>query len=138
MSSEPTKDNKPKRGQPCPCGSARCSTICSTRSCCCTVGCVWLRCQARLALRVLLGLLVRRRDDHSRQGENLDVRRRAAGLDRIVVSDHVAYGENLEAYGDPKNGGSAGGKASGASVSGAARAGRKGLGMDSTELGRLS
>lgn len=34
----------------------------------------------------------------------------AAGLDRIVVSDHVAYGENLEAYGDPKNGGSAGGK----------------------------
>jgi probable F420-dependent oxidoreductase len=34
----------------------------------------------------------------------------AAGLDRIVVSDHVAYGENLEAYGDPKNGGAAGGK----------------------------
>ena len=33
-----------------------------------------------------------------------------AGLDRIVVSDHVAYGENLEAYGDPKKGGSAGGK----------------------------
>jgi probable F420-dependent oxidoreductase len=27
-----------------------------------------------------------------------------------VCSDHVAYGENLEAYGDPKNGGSAGGK----------------------------
>lgn len=33
-----------------------------------------------------------------------------AGIDRIVVSDHVAYGENLEAYGDPKKGGSAGGK----------------------------
>jgi len=33
-----------------------------------------------------------------------------AGLDRLVVSDHVAYGENLDAYGDPKNGGSAGGK----------------------------
>ena len=34
----------------------------------------------------------------------------AAGIDRVVVSDHVAYGEDLEAYGDPKNGGSAGGK----------------------------
>ena len=34
----------------------------------------------------------------------------AAGIDRMVVSDHVAYGENLEAYGDPKRGGSAGGK----------------------------
>jgi probable F420-dependent oxidoreductase len=34
----------------------------------------------------------------------------AAGIDRIVCSDHVAYGENLEAYGDPKNGGAAGGK----------------------------
>lgn len=34
----------------------------------------------------------------------------AAGIDRIVVSDHVAYGENLEAYGDPKVGGATGGK----------------------------
>ncbi len=34
----------------------------------------------------------------------------AAGLDRIVVSDHVVYGEDLEAYGNPKTGGSAGGK----------------------------
>lgn len=33
-----------------------------------------------------------------------------AGIDRIVVSDHVAYGEDLDAYGDPKKGGSAGGK----------------------------
>lgn len=33
-----------------------------------------------------------------------------AGIDRIVVSDHVAYGEDLEAYSDPKKGGSAGGK----------------------------
>ena len=32
------------------------------------------------------------------------------GIDRIVVSDHVAYGEDLEAYGDPKKGGSVGGK----------------------------
>ena len=33
-----------------------------------------------------------------------------AGLDRVVCSDHVAFGENLEAYGDPKTGGTAGGK----------------------------
>ena len=33
-----------------------------------------------------------------------------AGIDRLVVSDHVAYGEDLEAYSDPKKGGSAGGK----------------------------
>lgn len=33
-----------------------------------------------------------------------------AGIDRLVVSDHVAYGENLEAYADPRKGGSAGGK----------------------------
>ncbi len=34
----------------------------------------------------------------------------AAGVDRIVVSDHVAFGENLEAYARPELGGSAGGK----------------------------
>ena len=33
-----------------------------------------------------------------------------AGVDRVVCSDHVVYGENLEAYGDPKKGGQAGGK----------------------------
>ncbi len=33
-----------------------------------------------------------------------------AGLDRVVVADHIVYGENLEAYGDPKTGGSLGGK----------------------------
>ena len=33
-----------------------------------------------------------------------------AGLDRIVVSDHVVFGEHLEAYGQPELGGSAGGK----------------------------
>lgn len=33
----------------------------------------------------------------------------AAGIDRLVVSEHVAFGENLDAYGDPKVGGSAGG-----------------------------
>ena len=34
----------------------------------------------------------------------------AAGIDRLVVSDHVILGENLEAYGDPKLGGVAGGR----------------------------
>jgi len=33
-----------------------------------------------------------------------------AGIDRIVVSDHVVYGEQLDAYGDPKLGGAAGGR----------------------------
>jgi probable F420-dependent oxidoreductase len=33
-----------------------------------------------------------------------------AGIDRLVLSDHVAFGENLDAYGDPANGGSRGGK----------------------------
>jgi len=34
----------------------------------------------------------------------------AAGLDRVALSDHVVFGENLDAYGDPKAGGTAGGK----------------------------
>ncbi|HEY8527548.1 MAG TPA: TIGR03619 family F420-dependent LLM class oxidoreductase [Acidimicrobiales bacterium] len=33
-----------------------------------------------------------------------------AGVDRLVVSDHVVYGENLEAYARPELGGAAGGK----------------------------
>jgi probable F420-dependent oxidoreductase len=33
----------------------------------------------------------------------------AAGVDRLVVSDHVVFGEHLDAYGDPKLGGVAGG-----------------------------
>ncbi|MBS1838428.1 MAG: LLM class flavin-dependent oxidoreductase, partial [Actinobacteria bacterium] len=32
----------------------------------------------------------------------------AAGVDRVVVSDHVAFGEDLDAYGDPRAGGSEG------------------------------
>ena len=32
-----------------------------------------------------------------------------AGIDRLVVSDHVVMGENLEVYGDPKAGGTEGG-----------------------------
>jgi probable F420-dependent oxidoreductase len=34
----------------------------------------------------------------------------AAGVDQLVVSDHVVFGENLEAYGRPELGGSEGGK----------------------------
>ena len=33
-----------------------------------------------------------------------------AGVDRLVLSDHVVFGENLDAYGDPANGGSRGGQ----------------------------
>lgn len=34
----------------------------------------------------------------------------AAGIDRLVVADHVVFGEDLEAYGRPELGGSAGGR----------------------------
>ncbi len=34
----------------------------------------------------------------------------AAGIDRVLVSDHVVFGENLEAYGRPESGGVVGGK----------------------------
>ncbi|AEV76628.1 putative F420-dependent oxidoreductase, Rv2161c family [Mycolicibacterium rhodesiae NBB3] len=33
-----------------------------------------------------------------------------AGVDRLVVSDHLVFGENLEAYADPSIGGQAGGR----------------------------
>ncbi|BBZ70882.1 LLM class F420-dependent oxidoreductase [Mycobacterium paraseoulense] len=33
-----------------------------------------------------------------------------AGIDRVVVSDHVVFGENLAAYADPSRGGTAGGR----------------------------
>ena len=33
-----------------------------------------------------------------------------AGVDRVVVSDHVAFGENFAAYGDPALGGTTGGR----------------------------
>ncbi|CAN5654026.1 LLM class F420-dependent oxidoreductase [soil metagenome] len=32
------------------------------------------------------------------------------GVDRVVVSDHIAFGEQLDAYGDPASGGTAGGR----------------------------
>jgi probable F420-dependent oxidoreductase len=34
----------------------------------------------------------------------------AAGIDRLVVSDHVVFGENFDAYSDPASGGTAGGR----------------------------
>ena len=33
-----------------------------------------------------------------------------AGLDRLAMPDHVVFGENLEAYSDPKSGGTVGGR----------------------------
>ncbi|MYA73907.1 MAG: TIGR03619 family F420-dependent LLM class oxidoreductase [Acidimicrobiaceae bacterium] len=33
-----------------------------------------------------------------------------AGIDRLALADHVVFGENLEAYSDPKTGGLAGGR----------------------------
>jgi probable F420-dependent oxidoreductase len=41
-----------------------------------------------------------------RLAENAD----AAGIDRVVVSDHVVFGNDLEAYADPRIGGIEGGK----------------------------
>ncbi len=34
----------------------------------------------------------------------------AVGVDRVVVSDHLVFGENLDAYGDPAIGGTTGGR----------------------------
>src|SRR5262245_5375217 len=34
----------------------------------------------------------------------------AAGVDRVMVSDHLVFGENLDAYGDPTIGGIKGGR----------------------------
>ena len=34
-----------------------------------------------------------------------------AGIDRVTVSDHVVFGENLEAYGNPETGGMRGSEA---------------------------
>ncbi|MFM7508254.1 MAG: LLM class flavin-dependent oxidoreductase [Actinomycetota bacterium] len=36
--------------------------------------------------------------------------RESGGVDRVVVSDHVLFGEDLSAYGDPTSGGLAGGR----------------------------
>jgi alkanesulfonate monooxygenase SsuD/methylene tetrahydromethanopterin reductase-like flavin-dependent oxidoreductase (luciferase family) len=33
-----------------------------------------------------------------------------AGIDRVLISDHVVFGEDLEAYGRPETGGVVGGK----------------------------
>ena len=52
------------------------------------------------------------REDPGSWGFVLDRARAAdeAGIDRIVVSDHVVFGENLEAYGRPELGGAEGGR----------------------------
>jgi probable F420-dependent oxidoreductase len=68
--------------------------------------------EAMTTPQVSIQLRTFRQDDPGSFQYVLDQARAAdlAGIDRIAVSDHVAYGENLEAYGDPKKGGSAGGK----------------------------
>jgi probable F420-dependent oxidoreductase len=51
-------------------------------------------------------------EDRHDWAELVDFARAAdeAGIDRLVTSDHVVFGENLEAYGDPANGGAKGGR----------------------------
>lgn len=51
-------------------------------------------------------------DPHHDWGTTLALGRTmdAAGVDRVVVSDHVVFGENADAYSDPRLGGIAGGR----------------------------
>ena len=51
-------------------------------------------------------------DDPGTWDDLFDVARAAdaAGIDRVVVSDHVVFGENLDAYGRPETGGVEGGR----------------------------
>jgi probable F420-dependent oxidoreductase len=51
-------------------------------------------------------------DDPGDWGHLLDAARLcdAAGVDRVVVSDHVVFGEDLDDYGEPRLGGQAGGR----------------------------
>jgi probable F420-dependent oxidoreductase len=51
-------------------------------------------------------------EDPGGWGHMLDVARAAdaAGIDRLLVSDHVVFGEDLEAYGRPESGGVEGGR----------------------------
>ncbi len=62
--------------------------------------------------RLTIGLSNFAADDPGGWDHVLDRARAAddAGVDRITVSDHVAYGENLEAYARPELGGTAGGR----------------------------
>ena len=36
-----------------------------------------------------------------------------AGIDKVVVSDHIAYGNGMDAYADPSKGGTVGGRQQG-------------------------
>jgi probable F420-dependent oxidoreductase len=61
-----------------------------------------------------LSLLLRTYSDDASQDWNavLETARvmDAAGVDRVMVSDHLVFGENLDAYGDPAIGGTKGGR----------------------------
>ncbi|OBK30718.1 LLM class F420-dependent oxidoreductase [Mycobacterium asiaticum] len=67
-----------------------------------------------MTVRPKLSLYLRSFSDKPTQdwGATLDAARAMdeAGIDRVVVSDHVVFGENLEAYADPAAGGTAGGR----------------------------
>ena len=61
-----------------------------------------------------ISLYLRTFSDDANQDWNatLDLARAmdAVGVDRVVVSDHLVFGENLDAYGDPAIGGTTGGR----------------------------
>lgn len=62
--------------------------------------------------QLTLGLRTFAAEDPSGWSKMFDFARAAdaAGVDRLVVSDHVVFGEQLEAYANPETGGIAGGK----------------------------
>ncbi|GLC99242.1 hypothetical protein Mkiyose1088_11090 [Mycobacterium kiyosense] len=64
--------------------------------------------------RPKLSLYVRNFSDHAGTDWNTTLETvrvmDAVGVDRVVVSDHVVFGENLSAYADPAVGGTIGGK----------------------------
>ncbi|HEV7850373.1 MAG TPA: LLM class flavin-dependent oxidoreductase, partial [Mycobacterium sp.] len=61
-----------------------------------------------------ISLMLRTFSDDANQDWNATVEMAcamdAAGVDRVVVSDHLAFGEDLDAYGNPAVGGTAGGR----------------------------
>jgi probable F420-dependent oxidoreductase len=61
-----------------------------------------------------ISLMLRTFSDDANQDWNATVEMAsamdAAGVDRVVVSDHLVFGENLDAYGNPAVGGTAGGR----------------------------
>jgi probable F420-dependent oxidoreductase len=63
-------------------------------------------------VRISVSLPTFAADDPGDWDRVFDVARAAdeVGIDRVLVSDHVVFGENLEAYGNPESGGVEGGR----------------------------